>query len=561
MDNFSSTLTSEVIIANAHGLQQTINAEIDDKENLTSTDIDDIIDVDINSFRIQNSMIHLTYKSHIVFDDWLEFIKKPSTSRGKPRIITEYSMVHEEGSKDGYLHTHILFKFNKAFQSKNPRIFDFLGIHPNIKKVMSRVHWERVVKYHRKQGTPFVLLKEEDQSIIKRIWSHDSKADALVDCCRSTADVGGVLGAFAAKPIDHGPEPEVDWRQWQKDLMAEISEIPDDRTINWIWDPVGYSGKSSFAKHFGKYKDAFVSTTANIYHVATQLQEQIKNGDKAILIAIFNFSRQTEKLKIYQALESLKDGMITSQKYRGTTMFLQHPHVVVFANYLPDVSKVTRDRWKIRTINNCTHFKHHFTAFHMENWISTYKTKCNVSYEAAEAAFSAGIVSELTPIEMMMPDLNDPKYILPAFSPPATPDATEKVISMNENVSEISDVVPAIASSPDIKLLSIIENTSSAPAQFVDPIKETIPISPEIPSTESPLSTDNIYNAFSIAPCSHFEDESSFSPPEIPIPGGIKYSSPEVRLIPQQRVVPVATVNAINGVLLVPNHGSGYLAL
>lgn len=52
----------------------------------------------------------------------------------------------------------------------------------------------------------------------------------------------------------------------------------------------------------------------------------------------------------YGAIESIKNGMIYSGKYEGGQCIFDNPHVVVFANELPDGSKMSRDRWRIHYI-------------------------------------------------------------------------------------------------------------------------------------------------------------------------------------------------------------------
>jgi len=100
------------------------------------------------------------------------------------------------------------------------------------------------------------------------------------------------------------------------------------------------------------YKGAFVSTKANIYHTATSIDEFIKKNSSTVLVIIFNFTRQQEAHNVYQALEELKDGMVTSEKYKGRTIYFNVPHLVVFANYLPEVKHLTIDRWDIRILHN-----------------------------------------------------------------------------------------------------------------------------------------------------------------------------------------------------------------
>jgi len=363
----------------------------------TTLDIDQLPDITEPNkpFRIQNKMLHLTYDGHIDFDSWIVFVSSPKSKTTLGLQISEFSMVHETG-ESGYQHSHILVKFLNAVKSINPRIFDFNGIHPNIKKVTTPTHWNNTVNYHAKQGTPKTSLKSIP--LISQIWSHDTVSEALLNMCVSTRDVGGIIAAFQYKPIDYGSPPDVNWRPWQSELITELDAKPDDRTLNWIWDHTGHSGKTFLAKYMGMYKGSFVSSTANIYHVATQIHEFLKHGH-TILTVIFNFTRQTEEHKVYQALESLKDGLVTSQKYKGTTLFFPSPHVVIMANYLPDITQASLDRWKMRTLKDGTHFKHTFTGIQLENWIKS----TNLDRHDALELFKNRIIDDLN-----KPGINSP---------------------------------------------------------------------------------------------------------------------------------------------------------
>ena len=304
-------------------------------------------------FRIQNKRLHLTYKSHIPFDAWLSWFKSV-----KGKVISFYSMVHENSDEHHpYEHTHIALEFPKTFQTRNARFFDWecpdnTVIHPHIQPIKTKKHWDNCLNYHYKEATPFTNVQRPSNEI-KEVWKNDSLKEALLNTCVTLKNVGGVIAAFNCKPSDYGIEPEVDWNSWQKDLVVELDDKPDSRKIIWYYDLLGGSGKSFFAKHFGMYRGAFVSTKANTYHIATQLDEFIKaNGQNSILVVIFNFTRQQESHRIYQALEELKDGMVTTEKYKGKTLFFPHPHLVCFANYLPDIESVTKDRWDIRILQD-----------------------------------------------------------------------------------------------------------------------------------------------------------------------------------------------------------------
>ena len=53
---------------------------------------------------------------------------------------------------------------------------------------------------------------------------------------------------------------------------------------------------------------------------------------------------------VYEILEMLKDGVLSSGKYDSTTRYVHHVHAVVFSNYPPRTTAMSADRWKIREI-------------------------------------------------------------------------------------------------------------------------------------------------------------------------------------------------------------------
>ena len=305
-----------------------------------------------NTFRLQNKKIHLTYKSHIDPQEWIDYVTK-----SLEKEIKCYSIVHETGKRTvNYDHTHILVEFVDKINTMNPRFFDWPSqppIHPHIKKVSTKKHWNNTVNYHKKEGTPYTNISSNNiETVLKDC---NTKADLLVHPLVSLSNIGGALMAFSLKPEKYGEEPVVDWLPWQKQLLDEVEQEPDDRKIIWYYDQKGGSGKTFMAKHMARYKGAFVSTKANAYHTATQFQGYLdKYGNDAIVICIFNFSRAHKSHKVYEAIEALKDGMITAEKYRGETLLFPSPHLIVLANYLPMATEISLDRWDIRVLHNRT---------------------------------------------------------------------------------------------------------------------------------------------------------------------------------------------------------------
>lgn len=130
---------------------------------------------------------------------------------------------------------------------------------------------------------------------------------------------------------------------WQEELSRELLGEAGDRKVIWYCDVVGESGKSTFAKGFRKNgRPGFIVTGgkhADIYY-AYERQP----------IVFFDFTRVTEDKVPWGVIENFKNGGFLSTKYESVWKKFKVPHVVIFANFMPDESKLSADRWDIREI-------------------------------------------------------------------------------------------------------------------------------------------------------------------------------------------------------------------
>lgn len=136
---------------------------------------------------------------------------------------------------------------------------------------------------------------------------------------------------------------------WQTKIMKILESEPDERAIHYVIGSDGLEGKTTFGKWlFLKYDDIIV-----ISGKASDMKNCIidfmkKNEGEAPKKVIINIPRSTNPTFIsWTGIEEIKDMFFYSGKYEGGMVCAKCPHVVIFANHPPEMSKLSGDRWNI----------------------------------------------------------------------------------------------------------------------------------------------------------------------------------------------------------------------
>lgn len=150
---------------------------------------------------------------------------------------------------------------------------------------------------------------------------------------------------------DFKPPPEVEafpLRTWQQELNQKLNHAANSREVIFVVDEVGNSGKTWFSKYYRSL------------HENVQLVPPGKYADMAYLVdentRVFFIDTPREKVEYfnYYFLEKLKDRDVFSSKYYPEHKeFRDNVHVVVLMNTMPDMNKLSADRY---TIINTAHF-------------------------------------------------------------------------------------------------------------------------------------------------------------------------------------------------------------
>lgn len=143
----------------------------------------------------------------------------------------------------------------------------------------------------------------------------------------------------------HAPRPDLedgDLRVWQATLKDVLLEAPpDDRGILFYIDTEGGKGKTWFQRFMlSRYPERVqILSVGKRDDIAHAIDE-----DKDIFL--FNVPRGGMEFLNYTTIEQLKDRMVFSPKYDSRTKILKkNPHVCVFCNEQPDMTRMTEDRF------------------------------------------------------------------------------------------------------------------------------------------------------------------------------------------------------------------------
>lgn len=348
----------------------------DEKEEIEEPSFDleeELREIKNSNFQVKNQQFLLTYKTHLDKDLHKEFVE--DLLDNNQCELVEYYICHENGKNDPvtpYEHSHVYFKCVPALRSYDVTIFDVpvdpddedsKYIHPNIKTVKKGLANEWNTKYYltkEDQSPDLILLAEtcriackmkkfhlgggksaaeDGGNLAERIWACESLREALKKHCHEPGWAAGIRTLWEEKQLKEVPKipfrKACDW-SWQLYLREKmLAPEWNHRLMHWIVGKLGAEGKTSFAHYFtNNYGGVYLSRCDNGKDIASLLDAHIKTGGSTKYIFI-DLPRATKMHKMWSTLEALLNGKITVMKWKGATINLGEPRVIVFSNWSP----------------------------------------------------------------------------------------------------------------------------------------------------------------------------------------------------------------------------------
>lgn len=206
------------------------------------------------------------------------------------------------------------------------------------------------------QGTIFLKNKARwtEFGLPKQIhWEKTEEINDAIKYCMKLDDIGGRVAddRIWHSPNFHPPMTEkIMWNGWNQYLVDQIRYDSNRRKIFWFWSKCGKMGKTSFVRYcYDKFGAQFA--TGGKY---TDIMNLVYHTDmENTKVIFFTLPREHKAHISYSALESIKDGLVSNMKSfkNGSKKFNNIPHVMVFGNYPPDLSKCSADRWIVHQID------------------------------------------------------------------------------------------------------------------------------------------------------------------------------------------------------------------
>jgi hypothetical protein len=160
-----------------------------------------------------------------------------------------------------------------------------------------------------------------------------------------------VNGPWSDNKIYQGKDLPTTLYTWQEQVKHFCTSPPDDRSINYIYDPIGNTGKSKFCKYMCYHHGALMlpwGKTGDLLNLV------VKKGAKDIYLFDLSRSKPQDWARddIASAMEQIKNGHIVNLKYETNDFMMEPPHVWCFSNQLPNLESMSRDRWQLWEIDN-----------------------------------------------------------------------------------------------------------------------------------------------------------------------------------------------------------------
>ncbi len=131
---------------------------------------------------------------------------------------------------------------------------------------------------------------------------------------------------------------------WQKKVLNLLVD-QGNRRVLWVWDYDGNSGKSELCKFLMMKRDFQLLSPGRTHDLCSFINPFAKGFIFDCARNSFSGSGISRINAMYEILEDIKNKFLVSGKYKGCEKITLYNTVIVFANQLPNLDRLSLDRW------------------------------------------------------------------------------------------------------------------------------------------------------------------------------------------------------------------------
>lgn len=138
-------------------------------------------------------------------------------------------------------------------------------------------------------------------------------------------------------------------RPFQQHIINDAGNW-DTRTINMVFCPEGNKGKSILVGYCRSYNIGRALPPCNDYKDIMRMVCCLPTA-RMYLIDMPRSMNKDRLYQFYSGIETIKDGYAYDDRYTFKEKNFDCPNIWIFSNMLPDYNLLSKDRWKVWTIN------------------------------------------------------------------------------------------------------------------------------------------------------------------------------------------------------------------
>ncbi len=188
-------------------------------------------------------------------------------------------------------------------------------------------------------------------------WERCRSWKRAVEYC--TKEATRIDGPWTVGSVPWRPPPRDFWepaliKPWQEAVLSRLRQPVDRRKLVYVHEPRGGVGKSTLARHIVGflYRGRALCVRGGVGDIHYAVKQHVAGDDKKkepkeLWVLIIDIPRANHGAVSWQAIEDVLNGMLFSTKYEPGDCVFEPPHVVVFSNEAPDLTKLSADRWVV----------------------------------------------------------------------------------------------------------------------------------------------------------------------------------------------------------------------